>query len=140
MNTVTVVGNITRDPELRYTPNGAAVVKFGIAVNRSYVNRNGEKVEQTDFFTVNAWRSGCGGCPIKKGEPPGLASRGGSLEAVDPLTQPTLPRSCRRSRRRPALGVQSGDDCTMGTRGPTAPRSHSWRPGEIPAGRSDAGG
>ena len=57
MNTVTVVGNLTRDPELRFTPTGQAVVKFGIAVNRFYTNRNGEKVEQTDFFTVNAWRS-----------------------------------------------------------------------------------
>ena len=57
MNTVTVVGNLTRDPELRYTPTGQAVVKFGIAVNRFYTNRNGERVEQTDFFNVNAWRS-----------------------------------------------------------------------------------
>jgi single-strand DNA-binding protein len=56
-NQITVVGNLTREPELRYTPSGAAVVKFGIAVNRMYTNRNGEKVEQTDFFTVNAWRS-----------------------------------------------------------------------------------
>jgi single-strand DNA-binding protein len=56
-NTVTVVGNLTREPELRYTPSGQAVVKFGIAVNRFYLNRKGEKVEQTDFFTVNAWRS-----------------------------------------------------------------------------------
>ena len=56
-NTITVVGNLTRDPELRYTPTGQAVVKFGIAVNRFYVNRNGEKIEQTDFFNVNAWRS-----------------------------------------------------------------------------------
>ena len=47
MNTVTVVGNLTRDPELRYTPTGQAVVKFGIAVNRFYTDRNGEKVEQT---------------------------------------------------------------------------------------------
>jgi single-strand DNA-binding protein len=57
MNTVTVVGNLTRDPELRYTPTGQAVVKFSVPVNRFYTNRNGEKVEQTDFFTVNAWRS-----------------------------------------------------------------------------------
>jgi single-strand DNA-binding protein len=57
MNSVTVVGNLTRDPELRYTPTGQAVVKFSVAVNRFYTNRNGEKVEQTDFFTVNAWRS-----------------------------------------------------------------------------------
>ena len=55
-NTVTVVGHLTREPELRYTPSGAAVVKFGLAVNRSYNNRNGEKVEQTDFFDVTAWR------------------------------------------------------------------------------------
>lgn len=55
-NSITVVGNLTREPELRYTPTGAAVVKFGLAVNRFYTNRNGEKVEQTDFFTVNAWR------------------------------------------------------------------------------------
>jgi single-strand DNA-binding protein len=44
-------------PELHYTPTGQAVVKFGIAVNRFYTNRNGEKIEQTDFFNVNAWRS-----------------------------------------------------------------------------------
>jgi single-strand DNA-binding protein len=55
-NQIVVVGNLTREPELRYTPNGAAVAKFGIAVNRFYVNRAGERVEQTDFFTVNAWR------------------------------------------------------------------------------------
>lgn len=55
-NNVTVVGNLTREPELRYTPSGAAVVKFGMAVNRSYNNRNGDKVEQTDFFDVTAWR------------------------------------------------------------------------------------
>ena len=57
MNNITVVGNLTRDPELRYTPTGQAVVKFGIAVNRFYTNRNGERVESTDFFNVNAWRS-----------------------------------------------------------------------------------
>lgn len=55
-NSITVVGNLTRDPELKYTPSGAAVAKFGIAVNRFYTNRNGERVEQTDFFNVNAWR------------------------------------------------------------------------------------
>lgn len=55
-NQITVVGNLTREPELRYTPTGSAVVKFGLAVNRSYTNRNGEKVEQTDFFNVVAWR------------------------------------------------------------------------------------
>lgn len=55
-NNITVIGNLTREPELRYTPSGAAVAKFGIAVNRFYTNRSGERVEQTDFFNVNAWR------------------------------------------------------------------------------------
>lgn len=55
-NTVTVVGNLTRDPELRYTPSGAPVAKFGVAVNRTYTNRAGEKVEETSFFNVNAGR------------------------------------------------------------------------------------
>jgi single-strand DNA-binding protein len=55
-NIVTLVGNLTRDPELRYTPSGAPVAKFGIAVNRSYTNRAGEKVEETSFLNVNTWR------------------------------------------------------------------------------------
>src|SRR3954453_8178033 len=50
INHLSGVGNLTRDPELRYTPSGAAVAKFGLAVNRSYTNRNGEKVEDTSFF------------------------------------------------------------------------------------------
>ncbi len=51
-NTVTVVGNITRDPELRFTPNGAAVANFGLAWNRR--NQDGE--DETSFFDVTCWR------------------------------------------------------------------------------------
>jgi single-strand DNA-binding protein len=53
-NTVTVVGNITRDPELRYTTGGRAVTSFGLAVNRRY-QVNNEWQEQTSFFDVVAW-------------------------------------------------------------------------------------
>ena len=53
-NTVTVVGNITRDPELRFTPTGQAVATFGMAVNRRY-QKNGQWEEQTSFFNVTAW-------------------------------------------------------------------------------------
>ena len=56
-NSVTLIGNLTREPEMKYTPSGVAVTKFGIAVNRSYVSANGERKEQTDFFTVNTWRT-----------------------------------------------------------------------------------
>lgn len=56
MESICVVGNVTREPELRYTPTGQAVVKFGIAVDQSYRDRNGEKVDQTCFWDVTAWR------------------------------------------------------------------------------------
>lgn len=53
-NRVELIGNLTRDPELRYTPNGAAVVTFGIATNRSYV-QEGERKEEVDFHRLVAW-------------------------------------------------------------------------------------
>jgi single-strand DNA-binding protein len=56
-NTVTVVGNLTRDPELRYTPSGASNVRFGVAVNRRWMDRNtNEWQEATSFFDVVCWR------------------------------------------------------------------------------------
>jgi single-strand DNA-binding protein len=57
-NQIIIVGNLTDDPELRYTPNGAAVVKFRVAVNRRYKDEAGNwKDGETSYFTVNAWRS-----------------------------------------------------------------------------------
>jgi single-strand DNA-binding protein len=55
-NTVTVVGNATRDPELRFTPSGQAVASFGLAVNRRWQNRQtNEWEEATSFFDVTCW-------------------------------------------------------------------------------------
>ena len=54
-NTVTVVGNVTRDPELRFTSSGQAVASFGLAVNRRWQNRNNEWEESTSFFDVTCW-------------------------------------------------------------------------------------
>jgi len=53
-NSVTLVGNLTKDPELRYTPSGAGVASFGLAVNRRY-QVNGEWQEQVSFFNIVAW-------------------------------------------------------------------------------------
>lgn len=53
-NRVELIGNLTRDPELRYTPNGAAVCTFGLATNRTYVSE-GEKREEVDFHRLVAW-------------------------------------------------------------------------------------
>src|SRR5450756_485712 len=53
LNRVVLVGNLTRDPEMRFTPAGKPVTRFGVAVNRSpYVNDQGEKVEGVDFLNV----------------------------------------------------------------------------------------
>lgn len=54
MNKVFLIGNLTRDPELRETPSGVSVCRFTIAVNRNYT-QNGER--QTDFFECVAWRN-----------------------------------------------------------------------------------
>ena len=56
-NTVTVVGNLTRDPELRFTPSGQANASFGIAVNRRWQNRQTQDwEEQVSYFNVVCWR------------------------------------------------------------------------------------
>ncbi len=56
-NNVTLVGNVTRDPELRYTASGQAMAKFGLAVNRRWQNRQTQAWEEsTSFFNVVAWQ------------------------------------------------------------------------------------
>lgn len=54
-NKVILLGNLTRDPELRMTPAGTAVVKFSLAVNRTYLNQQQQKVEETTFIDVESW-------------------------------------------------------------------------------------
>lgn len=56
VNKAIILGNLTRDPELRYTPNGQAVLNFGVATNRRYKNMStGEQVEDTQFHDIVAW-------------------------------------------------------------------------------------
>jgi len=50
-----IIGNLTRDPELRQTPNGQSVCTFGVATNRSWTDAAGQKQEQTEFHNVVAW-------------------------------------------------------------------------------------
>jgi single-strand DNA-binding protein len=54
-NQVTLMGNLTRDPELRSTPNGQSVCSFSLALNRSYKGADGNWIEATDFVDVTAW-------------------------------------------------------------------------------------
>jgi single-strand DNA-binding protein len=56
-NSITITGNLTRDPEMRYTPSGVSKTTFGVAVNRSWRNQQTQEwEEQTSFFNVVAWR------------------------------------------------------------------------------------
>ena len=56
-NTVVLVGNVTRDPELRFTPSGQPTASFGLAVNRRWQNRQTQEWEEaTSFFDVVTWR------------------------------------------------------------------------------------
>jgi single-strand DNA-binding protein len=54
LNTVILIGRLTRDPDQRYTPNGVAVTKFTLAVDRGFTNKQGEK--ETDFIDVVVWQ------------------------------------------------------------------------------------
>jgi single-strand DNA-binding protein len=54
-NKVILAGNLTRDPELRYTPKGTAVAKIGLAVNRTWKSESGETKEEVSFIDVEAW-------------------------------------------------------------------------------------
>jgi len=55
LNKVQLIGNLTRDPELRYTPNGTAVCSFGLATNRSWKTDAGEKHDEAEFHNIVAW-------------------------------------------------------------------------------------
>ena len=55
LNRAQLIGNLTRDPELRYTPSGAAVCSFSIATNRNWTTDTGEKREEVEFHRIVAW-------------------------------------------------------------------------------------
>lgn len=55
LNRAQIIGNLTRDPELRYTPNGTAVCSFSVATNRNWTTDSGEKREEVEFHRVVAW-------------------------------------------------------------------------------------
>ena len=55
LNKVFLIGNLTRDPELRYTPAGVAVANLGLAVNRRFRDKSGELKEDVCFLTVTVW-------------------------------------------------------------------------------------
>lgn len=71
LNKVMLIGNLTRDPEVRYTPKGTAVTDIGLAVNRSYTTDTGDRREETCFVDVTLWgrQAEIAGQYMKKGRP-----------------------------------------------------------------------
>lgn len=55
LNKVMIIGNVGADPEMRFTPNGNPVTSFRVATNRVYTTPNGERKQETEWFTVVAW-------------------------------------------------------------------------------------
>ena len=83
-NTVTLIGNLVDDPELRFTPSGVALAKIRIAVNRRWRGQDGEWQEDTSFFTGTLWRE--------------------QAESAAESLQKGARRHCQRSARAAQLG------------------------------------
>ena len=85
MNRCTLIGNLTKDPELRSTPNGISVCTFSIGVSRRFSNQNGER--ESDFFNIVVWRKPAENAAkyLRKGSQVGIAGtiQNRSYEAKD---------------------------------------------------------
>ncbi len=150
-NTVFLVGNITRDPELRFTPSGQATATFGLAVNRRWQNKQSQEWEEaTSFFDIVCWRE----MAEHASESLGRGTRvmvSGRLEQRSWETQDGDKRSkieviadeigpslrwataeVRKSERRGPSDFNSGGSSNSGDPGPTPPPSDNWGQDEEP--------
>lgn len=77
LNSVVLIGNLTRDPELRYTQSGAAKAQFSIALNRYWKDREGNRQEETTFVPIVIWGAQAENCAnyLKKGRPVAVEGR-----------------------------------------------------------------
>ncbi|NLE67465.1 MAG: single-stranded DNA-binding protein [Lentisphaerae bacterium] len=102
LNKVILMGNLTKDPELRKLPSGTAVCDLRLAVNEDYTNRDGQKVEKTLFVDVATWERQAENCEkyLKKGSPVLVE---GKLELDEWQTEQGEKRSRMRVR---AINVQ----------------------------------
>ena len=70
LNQIGLVGNLTRDPELKFTNEGVAICELGLAVNRKWTDKEGSETENVDFFNISCWNSMAENCAssLKKGD------------------------------------------------------------------------
>ena len=125
LNKVLLIGNLTRDPELRYVPSGQAVATFTVAVNRTYNAQSGEKKEEVSFIRVVVWARRAEVCNeyLKKGSPVFVEGRlqSRSWEAQDGSKRSTIEVVAQNvqflssgSRGRAAAEAETEPDIPMG--------------------------
>lgn len=112
LNKVLLMGNLTRDPELRYIPSGQAVTSFSIAVNRVYLSQSGEKKEEVSFIRCVVWGKRAEVCNeyLKKGSPVFVEGRlqSRSWEAQDGTKRSTIEVVAMNVQFLPRGGGSSG--------------------------------
>lgn len=138
-NKVILAGNLTRDPELRYTPKGTAIARIGLAINRSWTSETGEKKEEVTFVDVDAFGKTAEiiGQYFKKGRPILMEGRLRYETWDDKQT----------NQKRSKLGVvmesfqfmdsqRTGEPGSVAPSAPSAPRSRPSAP-SVPAPESE---
>ncbi len=70
VNNIYLLGNLTRDPEIKYTNEGVAITEMGLAVNKKWIDKSGKEFETVDFFNVSTWNNLAENCAatLKKGD------------------------------------------------------------------------
>lgn len=144
LNKVMLIGNLTKDPELRYTPSGIAVANIRIAVNRKYKDKSGENKEEVCYITVTTWDKQAEVCNqyLKKGRPIFVEGRlqSRSWETTDGQKKSTIEIRAERIQflggregapsPSPSLPSHTSDDAAADHLGPVAsdikPETVSW--------------
>jgi single-strand DNA-binding protein len=143
LNKVTLIGNLTRDPELRYTPSGTVVCTFTVATNRDWVDQSGQKQESTEFTRAVAWSKLAEICSqlLRKGRKVYVEGR---LQTRDWTTQEGQQRQTTEVviNEMIALGAPTGSvNETMETvgydGGPMSPEDEVFVPEDVVAAVSD---
>ena len=135
LNKVQIIGHLGRDPEMTYTPSGAAVTNFSVAVNRTRRDPGGGNVEETEWFRVVAWEKLAETCDehLRKGDRVYIEGRLQSRKYTD-----------RDGVERTAVEIVAGDMVMLGgsrdesgapARAPTRPAPAKGRPGATAGGR-----
>ncbi len=109
-NKVFLIGNLTRDPELRYTTGGSAVCSFGIAINRKYTTSNGEQKEEVCFVDIQTWgrQAETADRYLQKGAPVCVEGRLQQDQWQDKTTGKNRSRLRVRAQQLQFLGAPSG--------------------------------